>query len=142
MKRLKWNLKVVSADVGGTLIIISINLFHTYCLQSSITRYKLLSDYSVTSDRGDKKYVLFWTTFFDVPFWGMTKETYNENDLKEINCPQSNCVFTHRKNLLPNSHDYDAIVFHGAETWNFVDLPATRSERQVFVMASMECVNC
>jgi hypothetical protein len=142
MKRSRFKLKLAMVICCVfALVIILINLFHTYCFESSVLRYKLLSEYKIESDKVfEKKVVLFWTKFFDVKHWGMKKETYYPEDLKMINCPETNCVFTHHKNLLDHSHNYDAIVFHGAESWNFLDLPQTRKSSQIFIMASMEYV--
>lgn len=98
-----------------------------------------MSELTVNDEKDSgTKVVVFWTKFFDVPFWGMKKETYREEDLQEINCPTTNCLFTHKKEHLQNSHEYDAIIFHGAETWNFLDLPKTRSPYQSYVMMSKE----
>lgn len=121
------------------LVFLSVHMFHKYCLQSSILRYKMLNDYLVDSDEvAGQKFILFWTKFFDVPMWGMKRETYHAHDLKSMNCPETNCVFTHQKNLLKHPHDYDAIVFHAAESWNFLNLPRTRRSQQVYIMASKE----
>lgn len=141
MKRLKSSYKVfVLASSFFFTVIISLHLFHTYCLQSSILRYKLIKENSVTDGKisKDVKFFLFWTNFFDVQYWGMTKETYFESDLKSIGCLKTNCIFTHNKKHLKNVHDYDSIIFHGAEVWIFLDLPETRNPQQLYVMASME----
>lgn len=124
---------------GIFVVVLGIKLFNTYCLQSSVYRYKVLEDRTVkTRAKHKPKVALFWTNFFDVPLWGMTKETYYGKDLKELNCPQTNCAFTHNKNLLSQHHDYEAIIYHGAEAWNMVDLPKTRASDQVYIMATME----
>lgn len=142
MKRSKSKFLVVLVFVVGFVVFILLHIFHTYCLQSSILRYKILNEHSVRSDKEAKaskvKHILFWTNFFDVRFWGMKTETYLESDLKSIGCPETNCIFTHDKTHLEHPHDYDAIVFHGAEMWNFLDLPQTRQPKQLYVMASLE----
>lgn len=100
----------------------------------------MLNDYIVKSEKAgsDKKHVLFWTTYFEEKFWGMLNETYGKDFLNSINCPKTNCIFTHNKKYLKHHHEYDAIVFHSAENWAHMNLPATRSPHQVYVMASKE----
>lgn len=136
--RLKHALAFIAVAVVVVLMMV-LHLYHTYSLQSSISRYKLLNDYSTDDEIAARtKVAVFWTKFFDVPNWGMYKATYTEDDLKAIGCSTTNCVFTHNKEHLTSPHEYDAIFFHGAEMWTFVDLPATRSPHQVYVMMSKE----
>lgn len=138
MKRSRLKIAVVLTLLALSLIfLIARHLYHEYSLESSISRYKLLNDFSETS-RPTTKSVLFWTQFFTFPYWGMHKATYDEVDLKAMGCSKTNCVFTHNKKHLSRPHEYDALIFHGAEMWNLVDLPATRSPHQVYVMMSKE----
>lgn len=136
--RKKIQPKVFIIVVACVVIFFGLHLFNTYCLQSSISRYKFLHKHLKTDEPSSTKIVLFWTTFFDIPLWRMKKKTYLDSDLKSLGCRHTNCVFTHRKDFLESSHDYDAIIYHGAEIWNFLDLPTTRSEHQVYIMASLE----
>lgn len=86
----------------------------------------------------DTKYILFWTKYFLEKNWGMKTETYYEDYLKSIKCPVTNCVFTNNKNLLSHVHEYDALVFHGAESRMLVELPRTRSPHQIYIMGTKE----
>lgn len=138
MKRSRTKIAVVlTLSVFLLIILIALHLFRTYSLESSISRYKLLNEYSETGHQTTKS-VLFWTKFFTYPNWGMHKATYDEVDLKAIGCSKTNCVFTHNKKHLNRPHEYDAIIFHAAEPWGLADLPATRSPHQVYVMMSKE----
>jgi alpha-1,3-fucosyltransferase len=85
------------------------------------------------------KYILFWNEYFQIPFWGMKKETYDENDLKAMKCPTTNCVLTHQKNF-KNVLDYHAIIFHNGngEHWLNGGVPRARKSEQIYVMASQE----
>lgn len=111
-------------------------IIENYVLEFSIARYKLV--HLTTSKNNDTKVILFWNNFFVTEYWQMPNETNQNEFLKLINCPVSNCVLTHKKNFLSEPHFYDAIVFHGAETWFLVDLPELRSSHQFYVLASME----
>lgn len=126
--------------ISFALLFFILNSLHMYVLQSSIIRYKILNEYSLTENRSHDhtKYILFWTPFFDIPYWGMPNETVGENYLKATKCSVTNCVYTHNKKYKLQPHEYDAIVFHTAETWTYLDLPVTRSVDQVYVMATME----
>lgn len=139
MKRPRISLKRALFASSLFLIVTLIFIFYKYSLQSSISRYMLLTEYtSEVKGNQSTKHILFWTKFFDVHLWGMTKETYLEDFLQSIKCPKTNCIFTHNKNLLQHTHEYDAIIFHTAETWILMDLPETRSPRQVYIMATKE----
>lgn len=118
--------------------VITFYFAHNYIFELSIARYKLIKlKTELTSDR-EKFFVLFWTNFFKIPYWNMGNETSGPEYLTSINCPVNNCVFTHNKNLMSPILYYDAIIFHGAESWGMMDLPKMRSEHQFYVMASME----
>ncbi|KAG5684835.1 hypothetical protein PVAND_014046 [Polypedilum vanderplanki] len=118
--------------------LFAFHLINNYVFEWSIARYKLIElKKELTSDR-EKFFVLFWTKFFDIPYWNMGNETNGPEYLDEINCPVNNCVFTHNKELIDPIYYYDAIVFHGAQSWGFMDLPAIRSTHQLYVFASQE----
>lgn len=139
MNRQRIDFKIVKIVGVMFLIFFLFCLMKSFRLQSSILRYKILDGY-LDEPRGfnDTKYILFWTKYFVEENWGMKTETYQEDFLKSINCPVTNCVFTNNKNLLSHAHEYDALVFHGAEPWVGLDLPHTRSPHQVYIMATKE----
>lgn len=99
----------------------------------------MLANYVAESEKAynSSKVVLFWTKYFDIEFWGMNSETYHEEFLLSIDCPRTNCIFTHNKNFVKYPEQFDAIVFHGAEKWLMVDLP-TRSPHQLYIVATKE----
>lgn len=139
MKRPRIELKFVLLVSAIVFFLILFKSLHNLWLQSSTLRYKMLDEYLETDKKvEDKKTVLFWTKFFNDPRWGMKAETYTEDYLKAVKCPKTNCVFTTNKRLLESPLDYDAIVFHAAESWFHMELPETRSPSQVYIMASME----
>lgn len=128
----------VSKFLAGIIFVYALfYTFKNFLLQSSVLRYKMLSEYLETNDVHSTKYIAFWTKYFDGR-WGMHSETFNEEFLESISCPSTNCVFTHNKNLLERPHEYHAIIFHGAEPWINVDLPKTRLPNQLYIMATQE----
>lgn len=131
---------IFACVIPFALLFFILNSLHIYVLQSSIVRYKILNDYSLIDNRSHDhtKFILFWNQYFDIPYWGMPNETVGESYLNAVKCPVTNCIFTHNKTNELQPHEYDAIVFHTAETWMFLDLPATRSADQVYVMATTE----
>jgi Fucosyltransferase, N-terminal len=128
------------------LITVSIALLASltrfYWLHSSAIRYRMLDSYidpkSRKADEERTRHVLFWTRYFEAEFWGMPAETLHQDYLEAISCPVTNCIFTTYKNLLARPHDFDAIVFHGAEEWRREDLPSTRRPHQLYIMATKE----
>lgn len=135
MSRSKF-IKVLFLAAIALVLIIYIN---NYLFKSSNSRYVMLNNYVANeSAERSSKVVLFWTKYFDIKFWGMNAETYHEEFLLSINCPKTNCIFTHNKNFMNHPEKYDAIVFHGAEKWFKVDLPKTRSPNQLYIIATKE----
>lgn len=120
-------------------IFITYNVIFNYILAFSTTRYKIVEKWEAKESKNPNIYVLYWTKFFQVPLWGMEKITTDADDwtFKSLNCPVTNCIFTHNKSLLSAPHLYDALVFHGAEP-RLYSLPETRSPDQFYIMASME----
>lgn len=57
--------------------------------------------------------------------------------LKSINCPVTNCFFTHNREYLSNVKDFDAILFHGAEVL-IGGVPPKRSSEQLYVYSNLE----
>lgn len=103
----------------------------------------MLSSYVAEGEksRRSNKIILFWTKYFDIEFWGMDEETYREESLMSLNCPTTNCIFTHNKKHLENPEQYDAIIFHGSERWFNVDLPEKRAPNQLYIVATKESVD-
>ena len=86
------------------------------------------------------KYILFWRRFFNNSDWvtGDTDEA-GEEILKSVECPVTNCFFTHNHTILKDIREFDAIVFHAPEhTTKIQAMPKTRSAHQLYVMASLE----
>lgn len=139
MRRCRFQTIFVSI-ISFAFLLYILNSFHRYVLQSSTVRYKLLNEYPLAENRShnETKSILFWTKFFDIPYWGMPNGTVDETYLNAIKCPVTNCIFTTNKTHKLQPHEYDAVIFHAAETWMFLDLPATRSADQIYVMATME----
>lgn len=85
------------------------------------------------------KFILFWTRFFNNPDWvtGASDEAGAEI-LNSINCPATNCFFTHNHTLLSDLTKFDAIAFHAAEYLNRHLMPQMRSDHQLYIMALLE----
>jgi hypothetical protein len=132
----KSSMLIVLPMIGAFLF--AIHLINNYIFELSIARYKVIQLRSeLTSDR-EKFFVLFWTKMFELPYWNMGNETQGPEYLESIQCPVNNCVFTHNKNLIDPVYYYDAVIFHGAQSWVMMDLPPIRSTHQLYVMATQE----
>lgn len=81
-----------------------------------------------------RKYVYFVD---HLPFWRLEKDVLDEEDMKEANCPHTNCVFTNKNDILTlKLHNYDAIVFN---VWyKDSEMPANRTPRQHYIFATTE----
>lgn len=112
------------------------NLTQNYVFEYTIARYKLVA--TSKHQVNETQIILFWNNFFGEKNWGMPNETNYQDYLKSMNCPVTNCILTHDKQFLSEPHLYDAIVFHGAESWGKLDPPQTRSPHQLYVTADLE----
>jgi hypothetical protein len=83
------------------------------------------------------KMIVFWTSLYLVPFWGLEKETFNETDLQALKCPVTNCIITHRKNMT-NVENFDAVIFHVGNGYHWEGAPEVRKPSQLYIMASYE----
>ncbi|CAG9810437.1 unnamed protein product [Chironomus riparius] len=126
------------------VLLLSIYLFDdisTY-RDTQVDSFKLsvpFTNVPKTSQRNESlKYILFWTTWWYFPLWYMGKEVQGEEYLKSIDCPVTNCVFSHDRHLLPRPTDYDALVFHVGDCLDIDDLPSARREDQFYVVADEE----
>lgn len=107
---------------------------------SSIAPEEVFESVEKYEQYSSTKYILFWTRFFNNSDWvtGATDDA-GEEILKSMNCPVTNCVFTHNHSVLNDIKKYDAIVFHAPEqTTRIESMPKSRSMQQLYVMASLE----
>jgi len=92
-----------------------------------------------TEHRNDSiKYILFWTSWWFFQNWQMGAEVLGEDYLRSVDCPVTNCVFSHDRNFLPEPTDYDALVFHVGDFIDIDDLPEFRRDDQIYIMANEE----
>lgn len=126
------------------LLLLSIYLFDDLSKyrDSQVDNYILsvpFTNVERTSQRNESlKYISFWTTWWYFPLWYMGKEIQGEEYLKSIECPVTNCVFTHDRKLLPKPTDYDALVFHVGDCLDIDDLPSARRHDQYYIVADEE----
>lgn len=81
--------------------------------------------------------ILFWTTFFNQNTWYSEENRIADDEsLKSVNCPVTNCFFTHNHSYLNNMADFDAIMIHGPE--HLDEIPSHFSNKQLFIFVSLE----
>lgn len=83
------------------------------------------------------KNILFWTEFFQHHTWYSKKSgDVGKETLESVNCPVTNCYFTHEKGYLKNVTEFDAIMFHGPE---FIpSIPHHANLDQLYIFVSLE----
>jgi hypothetical protein len=115
------------------------------CIQIQQPREEIVQntfdDFSIIED-GDLKLngvknILFWTRFFNNPSWVIGGEEAGAETLKSVDCPVTNCFFTHNRNHLDDITNFDAIAFHGPE-YEKVPRPVQRNSNQMYIFASLE----
>lgn len=99
-KRTLINLSLLSA-FG---LFLTYTFIKNYVFESSIARFRIVQ--TTQPINNSKKVILFWNKFFESRYWMMPNETNGEEYLKSIQCPVTNCIFTHDKNFLDQSHLY------------------------------------
>lgn len=101
-------------------------------------RFDMVGDEKLTPKNKSLIYTLFFNSINGVsPTWGLEKPVTSPEDLQNVNCPYINCIFTYKKDFLPNIHDFD-VVFINAWWENDLPLPATRHPKQIYVFSNNE----
>lgn len=129
------------------ILLYFINLLRNNCLKSAIYQYEVLEEFLVDDEKSqdynedqkedDTKYILLWTKFFGDKKWGLENDHEDQKYFEKNSCPYTNCVITNNKRL-KQPYLFDAVIFHGAETWDLQMPPQYRSPHQLYVMGSME----
>lgn len=84
------------------------------------------------------KFILFWVQFdSDKSWYTGGPEEVGEDLLKSVQCPETNCIFTHNRSLT-NLTNFDAILYHIPSGLHPFQMPKERSEHQLYVMVSLE----
>lgn len=83
------------------------------------------------SEKSAKK-IVFYTKFFGDDTW--VKMLGNGTDLREHQCPVSNCVFSYNISEAPEA---DAVLFHATD-YNPFNVPKTRHSHQRYVWVTVE----
>jgi hypothetical protein len=101
-------------------------------------RYTLVGDSERSKRNESLIYFLLFNKFqgFDAN-WGMKTDTSSREDLMNVSCPHTNCIFTSKKDLLPHVHDFDG-VFITAWWQDNLELPETRHPSQHYVLCNNE----
>ena len=117
------------------LVIYSHQQYESYT-KNEVTKFEEQSSAIRNENNKTLKHILFWTSFHESENWNM--KTQGEEYLKAVNCPAINCIFTSNRKLLSSMTDYDALVFNVGESFDIYDMPTTRSDKQVYIMANQE----
>jgi hypothetical protein len=105
---------------------------------SSVAAVLFLYSLNQTPKENDENliYILFYNSYLDsFDTWGMKKNTSTTKDLKRINCPLTNCIFTNNKNLLKEITQFDVLFFNNHHDITF---PMLRNPEQYYVMGTVE----
>ncbi|KAL7040042.1 hypothetical protein ACKWTF_000237 [Chironomus riparius] len=134
-----------------TVVYVSVILFFLY-YRFVLNEYKVTSltlkkyimrhhDASVIQHMNEEqlqvKNILFWTKFWNKTSWYLGSDEAGKELLESLNCPVTNCFFTHNRTYLSNVTQYDAILFHGAQYLKDQP-PNERASDQLYVFANLE----
>ncbi|XP_037931601.1 alpha-(1,3)-fucosyltransferase C [Teleopsis dalmanni] len=111
-------------------------------IMPEFNQYRLVKKYAQypTTNRGSTRTILFWNSFFGNKRWSLPEDTLGPAYFRdELLCPVYKCEITNVKDFLPSVDMYDAIVFHTAEPFYWIEsVPAKRADNQFYVFALME----
>ncbi|XP_055912682.1 alpha-(1,3)-fucosyltransferase C [Eupeodes corollae] len=134
------NFLLILLILGGGLLFI----VHMIRLQPAINQYELLKAYNrnhkvVKSNQSGPRTILLWNAFFGDRRWKLPGDTLSPDYFRDQRCPVTNCALTNNHDFLPAIEMFDAIVFHVAEHFPFLQpVPKRRSPEQRYVFALME----
>ncbi|KAG5669979.1 hypothetical protein PVAND_000268 [Polypedilum vanderplanki] len=83
------------------------------------------------------KNILFWSKYFGDTTWYSGSDEAGKEVLKSVECPVTNCFFTHDYNFLDNVTKFDAIAFHGPELIRNI-VPLNRNQNQIYIFVDLE----
>lgn len=107
--------------------------------EKNVTNFKFNVPFeNIKKSFAKEKHILFWTPLKDSLYWNMGAKVQGVDYLKSIDCPVTNCFFSHDWNLLPKQTDYDAVVFNVENFISIDNLPSARTEEHIYIMASEE----
>lgn len=145
LRLLSFPLKMVRTRRKLFCLVLLVIILIVYCLfkvtefddlkpfkkdERSKLRYKIV-DFQVKNVTG-KKNILFWEDSEQDKNWG---------DRDRPSYTHKNCVFTHNKQLLNRTYEFDAIVFNPFKKESgktFKSLPTERSPHQLYILYARE----
>lgn len=127
--------------LGSGLVLI----IHLLDRQPAINQYEILKRYNRNRQSLRSNYpnqprsILLWNAFFGDRRWKLPDDTLGPDYFRDEHCPVTNCVLTNNKDFQPAIEIFDAIVFHVAEHFPFLQpVPKRRNTEQQYVFALME----
>jgi hypothetical protein len=105
-------------------------------LPSTTGRYTMI--YDEKRRNHNQFYIYFATNTTRTPLWELKKDFINNDDLKSVDCPYTNCEASVMSwsNKDFSVLDFDAIVFN--PYYEDINLPKIRTPRQQYIMCSNE----
>lgn len=120
-------------------------IIHFLRQQPAINQYEILKNYNQHNNQrsfnsqNHPRSILLWNAFFGDHRWKLPDDTLGPDYFRDQDCPIVNCVLTNNRDYLPAIDMFDAIVFHVAEHFPFLQpIPHRRSPEQQYVFALME----
>lgn len=96
----------------------------------------------IRNDRNGTINVLFYTPYWNDPFWLRGNESAVANPPELKNCIKKNCKFTSNQHFLDDITDFDALIFYHAHGWEvdgvYWKIPEKRSSQQFYIFAADE----
>jgi hypothetical protein len=132
-------LKVIAAVLSALISLACIADYRRPTnIQKRLLKYKMIE----FQQNSDIKHVLFFSNYWHFKYWGLSNETIDANSPEMEKCAFKNCIFTHKRNFLKQTHEYDAVLFHQSiSTWYFkenLEPIKTRSPHQLYILVSQE----
>lgn len=119
------------------VMVVAAVLFYFYNQPMNLIEFDEMPEEIVAENKTFN--LLFWKHFFSHHDWYAEEDgTVGEATLKSVECPVTNCYFTHDHNYLPDITEFDAIMFHVPEPSDPKYIPKNRTHKQLYIMVSLE----
>jgi hypothetical protein len=83
------------------------------------------------------KFILLWNKCYGTNYWYHAERNfYDESTLRGMNCPESRCFITHRRDYR-YYYNFDALLFHMIPD-STMGIPRFRHENQLYIYGGKE----
>ncbi|XP_004525866.1 alpha-(1,3)-fucosyltransferase C [Ceratitis capitata] len=143
LKRKKYLIILLCLSIFGSFL----GIIHLVSTAPEFNQYRILRAYqnqieeeATRANSQRPRTILFWNSFFNNKRWGLDEDTVGPDYFRDnLRCHEYRCDLTNNRDFLPDIELFDAVLFHAAEPYPFLQsVPSKRAAQQHYVFALME----